>query len=162
MSETLMTMGAAPARRLFSLASVGLLGAILIYIALAHPPASLAWQAFLLVLGALALVLANRMWWATASVIELREEGLFDSDGTRICAMENIASVDRGMFAFKPSNGFLVRLKSPAPRAWAPGMWWRIGRRVGIGGATPRAEGKIMADLLTARLQMERSHAPED
>ena len=67
--------------------------------------------------------------------------------------MGNIASVDRGAFAFKPSNGFTVRLKSPAPRAWLPGLWWRLGRRVGVGGATPGKAARDMADVITILLK---------
>ena len=33
-----------------------------------------------------------------------------------------------------------------------PGLWWRIGRRIGVGGVTPASQSKVMADLITARL----------
>ncbi|PWE30521.1 hypothetical protein DDZ14_15295 [Maritimibacter sp. 55A14] len=160
-SETIVRLGPSPARRVFSLAVLAVLGCLLIYIGLARPPAAALWQIFLIGLGALVLVLTSRMWWATAGMIELREDGLYDSDGTRICAIEDVEGVERGIFAFKPSNGFLIRLRRRYPRGWAPGMWWRLGRRVGVGGVTPGAQGRIMADMLTARI-MEDGGAARD
>ena len=79
----------------------------------------------------------------------LDETGLRQEDGTPIAPLDDIASIDRALFSFKPSNGFLIRLRAPLGRAWVPGMWWRIGRRVGIGGVTGGAETKMMADALS-------------
>ena len=63
--------------------------------------------------------------------------------GPSLHNLKNIARVERGLFAFKPSNGFLILLNNPMSRAWHPGLWWRFGRRIGIGGVTPQAEGKV-------------------
>ncbi len=150
MPQTLATLAAAPARRLFGLGLVVALGAILVWIALAHPPAEPGWRLFLLVLGGLVLALSERMRRATRRRIELTPEGLRDSDGRVLAAIEDIASVDRGLFAVKPTAGFLVRLVRPAPVAWAPGLWWRVGRSLGIGGVTGRGEARAMAEILQA------------
>ena len=45
-----------------------------------------------------------------------------------------------------------LKTKTPAARRWEPGLWWRIGRRIGVGGVTPASQSKVMADLISARL----------
>lgn len=142
----------APARRVFGVGTLGGLGAILLYVGLASPPAHAGWLAFLLLTGAGALWAAWRQWEATECGLVLTDQGLFDSDGRVIAPIDDIQSIDRGVFAFKPSNGFLLRLKAPEPRHWSPGLWWRLGRRVGVGGVTSAAETRAMADILSALL----------
>ena len=44
------------------------------------------------------------------------------------------------------TNGFVVRARNSMPAAWTPGIWWRMGRRIGVGGLT--GEGEAMAELL--------------
>lgn len=150
--EVLAVVRASAARRGLGLAMLGLLGLLLIYVALMRAPAAPGWQALLLLAGLFALWAAERMRRATALAVELTPAGLRSSDGEVIAAMDQIEAVDRGMFAFKPSNGFLLRLRAPAPVRWQPGLWWRLGRRVGVGGVTPAAQAKVMADLLAAHL----------
>ena len=77
-----------------------------------------------------------------------------------IALIDEIERVERGMFAMKPSNGFLLRLKSRRQRSWQPGLWWALGRRVGIGGVTPGSQSKVMAQMLEALL-VERAQAPD-
>ena len=89
---------------------------------------------------------------ATTSCLELTELELRDTTGRRIVAVADIRGVDRGALAFKPSQGFLIRTHAPQPRGWAPGLWWRLGRSVGIGGVTRAGEGKYMAETLQALL----------
>ncbi|MEJ6609340.1 MAG: hypothetical protein QNL63_06380, partial [Paracoccaceae bacterium] len=69
-----------------------------------------------------------------------------------IAYVDQIVSIDRGMLAFKPSNGFIFKVKTAQPRAWNPGLWWRFGRRVGVGGVTPGSSTKMMADIIAAKL----------
>lgn len=150
--EVIIALQPAPARRAIGTAIVAALGVLLIWLALVAPPASALWLAFLLGLGALALWAALRMWQATGNAVELTEAGLRDSDGTVIAAFDEIEGIDRGLFAFKPSNGFLLTLSRPGARAWRPGLWWRTGRRVGVGGLTPRGPARAMADAIQIRL----------
>ena len=131
---------------------LGLLGILLLCVALLQPFANIGWQAFLAALGAGALWLAERMWRSTAKPVELTEDALRTGDGEIIAMVDNIASVDRSMFAFKPSNGFMLKLKKGAPMRWRPGLWWRAGRYVGVGGVTPGAQARAMADVLSALL----------
>ncbi|MEQ8877192.1 MAG: hypothetical protein RIC49_12350 [Phycisphaerales bacterium] len=148
----LATVRASVMRRGLGVTMLALLGLLLVYTGIARPPAHVGWQAFLVVMGLIALWGAERMRRATRVAVELTEAGLRTSDGEEIAAMENIASVDRGAFAFKPSNGFILRLKSRAPGRWQPGLWWRMGPRVGIGGVTPGSHAKVMSDIIAAKL----------
>ncbi len=142
-------LAASAGRRLIGVGSLGGLGAIMLYMAKELSP-GLGWQAFQVALGLVALWCAYRMWRATAERLELTAEGLRSSDGRILAPMEEIVTVDRGMFAFKPSNGFMITLRSKGSFAWEPGLWWRIGRRIGVGGVTPGTPAKYMAGVIQA------------
>jgi hypothetical protein len=122
---------------------------VLLWIALSTPPADPVWLVFLLATGAITLLLAVRGWRRSDAPLHLRADGLWQEDGTPVAPLDEIEAVDRALFTFKPSNGFLLRTRAPLGRAWAPGMWWRIGRRVGIGGVISGADTKIAADILS-------------
>ncbi|MEY8841953.1 hypothetical protein AB9K41_23235, partial [Cribrihabitans sp. XS_ASV171] len=130
--EILATVEASAPRRWMGVGMLAAMGILVIYVAFATPPA-LEWQIFLLVVGGLSLWLAQRMMQATAHRIELTETELRSSTGEIIARIEDVETMDRGVFAFKPSNGFLLRTRTPAPRRWYPGLWWRLGRRIGVG-----------------------------
>lgn len=157
-NEVLAVVRASAGRRVLGIASLGILGVLLIYIAFSQPPA-IGWQLFLLVIGGGALWCANAMWQATSSAVELTPLMLRDADGTVIAMVADIDGMDRGFFAFKPSNGFLLRTTQPAPRIWRPGLWWRMGRRIGIGGMTPGSQTKFMSEVLAA---MMATRDPQD
>lgn len=142
-------------RRYFAVAIVFTLGLILLILAFNKPPETFGWQVFLIVLGGGSIWLAETMRRATAIWLELTDEELRESSGRVLCRIEDIASVERGAFAFKPSNGFLINLNARQSRAWAPGMWWRIGNKIGVGGVTSASEGKFMADLIAMKLKGE-------
>jgi hypothetical protein len=146
-NAVLATAGASPGRRFLGLVSLSGLGLMLIYIAVSESPA-LEWRVFLLALGAGTLWLTDQMRRATATRIELTETELRDTDGTRIALIEEIDGMDRGFFAFKPSNGFLLRTKTKGDNAWRPGMWWRVGRRIGVGGMTPAHQCKQISEII--------------
>jgi hypothetical protein len=143
------TLRASPFRRTFGVGMQGVLGLILLWLAATHPPEALGWQAFLVAMGLGALWLAWNAWRGSAVALVLDERGLFQEDGVPVAPLEAIAAVDRAVFTFKPSNGFLVVLRAPLGRAWVPGMWWRMGRRVGIGGMTGGAQTRMVADTLS-------------
>lgn len=150
MSEKILSIVVASIpRRLFGLVTLTAMGGLLIYLGLTLP-ADLLGRVFLLAMGGVALWAAEGMRRATASIIELREDGLYDSDGTLIAELSNIKSLDRGVLAFKPSSGFILRLADPMPRVWRPGLWWRFGRRVGIGGVTAAHQAKAMSEIIAA------------
>ncbi|SHG79853.1 hypothetical protein [Marivita hallyeonensis] len=128
------------------------LGGLLLYIAFAQPPAAIGWQLFLIALGLFALWFAHRLQEATTRKLYLTETVLKDSDGRVLVQVDEIEKVDRGMLAVKPSKGFMLKLKNPAPRAWQPGLWWRLGRRVAVGGVTPGGQTRPMADIIAVMI----------
>ncbi|WP_172960982.1 hypothetical protein [Oceaniglobus roseus] len=155
MSDVIAIIAPSTPRRAFGTGALALLGLVLLWIAATTAP-TLPWRLGLLAFGAVALFGAVRMWQATSRRLELTEHELRESTGRVLARVEDMRGVDRGVFAFKPSNGFVLVLDTPAPRAWAPGLWWRIGRRVGVGGVTSGTEAKVMAELLATRIAARR------
>ncbi len=158
--EILATVRPSSARRWVGVGMLSTVGVLIIYVALATPPEPV-WQVFLLVVGGASFWLTYRMWHATSDWIELTETELRTGAGHLIARIEDIEAIDQGVFAFKPSNGFLLKTKEKAGNSWAPGLWWRLGRRVGVGGLTTAAETKFMlqglAQLLAGRNQQKDS-----
>ncbi|MBS4010460.1 MAG: hypothetical protein KGZ72_06865 [Roseovarius sp.] len=154
--EVLAALGASAGRRILGVGSVAGLGLTLLYLALVQSP-SLGWQVFMVGFGGTCVFLAERMWRATAQWLILTRDGLRDNTGRMIAPAAQIRSVDRGVFAFKPSNGFRILLTEKAPAVWQPGLWWRVGRSVGVGGVTAGTPAKYMAeqiqDLITRQSQ---------
>ena len=155
--DVIVEVEVATVRRWAGIGTFTVLGLLLLWIALAQPPASLALRVSVLVAGIAAVVLAVRMRGATERALvltptELRESG---AGGRRLAALRDVASIDRGAFAFKPSHGFLLHLKAGAGggRAWAPGLWWRIGDRVGVGGVLRASEARFLAEAIALRLE---------
>jgi hypothetical protein len=142
-------------RRVFGFGVLLALGGLVIYTALVRPP-SAAWFVFMIVFGSAMLWLAEKMRRSTLSVIELTETEVRTSNGEVLARMDEILAVDRGAFAFKPSNGFTLKLNTKKPRAWAPGLWWRFGRRVGVGGVTSAGQAKFMAEQIALRITASR------
>lgn len=152
--EVLVTVEASLGRRSMGIGTLLLLGAMLLYLGLTLP-ADLMGKIFLIVFGALSIWGADAMRRATSSSIELRRDGLYDQDGTLIAPVDKIKQMDRGMLAFKPSNGFILVMSEPMPRAWRPGLWWRFGRRVGVGGVTSAGMTKGMSEILSTLITPE-------
>lgn len=149
--EVLAEVSASAPRRWLGVGMLAFMGGLLIYVTFSTPPA-LEWQVFLLAVGIAALLLAERMRRATSGVIELTATELRTAEGETIVAVADIEKVERGMFAFKPSNGFIIRAKSKATRRWEPGIWWRVGRRIGVGGVTPGRQTKYMSEVIAAMM----------
>ncbi|WP_299557693.1 hypothetical protein [uncultured Sulfitobacter sp.] len=149
--EVLATVYASGGRRMLGLGSLLVLGVMMLYLALTQSP-NIEWRVFMLLLGAVSLWMAQRMRVATANRIELTETVLRDSDGTVIARTSDIDGIDRGFFAFKPSNGFLLRTATAQRREWRPGLWWRMGRRIGVGGMTPGSQTKFMSEIIAAMM----------
>lgn len=148
-----------PARRITAVSAVGLLGTIQIYIAATHPPRDFLWLLFLVVLGAACIYAAWRMWVVTGVRLELTKDELREKDGRVLFTIDEVAHVDRGFFAFKPANGFQIRLKEKTTRGrvYAPGLWWRAGRMIMVGGVVSGRHAKAVADLIKVLL-LERDN----
>lgn len=143
--------GASKARRIFACSVLYGFAGLLIYLAFVRPP-TLLWLVMLLGMGMATLVIAERLRRATLIEIVLTATEVRDSEGRILALIEDVVSVERGAFALKPSNGFTLVLRNRAPRAWVPGMWWRMGRRVGVGGATPAGPAKFMAERIALQI----------
>lgn len=143
----LARVAASMGRRVLGIGMMAFLAVLVIYVAIVTPP-SLGWQIFLIALGAVSLMIANAMRMSTQHGLELTRTELRDDTGTVIVRLNDVTSIDRGAFAFKPSNGFLLRLDKPYTRAWQPGLWWRSASRVGVGGMTPMRQTKYMAEVI--------------
>lgn len=150
--EILAEVGASVPRRWLAVSMQSVLGFMLVYVAMNTPP-SFGWQVFLVVFGFASIGMAVRTFRATKDRIILTREGLHTSTGEEIIPIEVIRRVERGVFALKPSNGFMLIAESKAETTrWAPGLWWRLGRRVGVGGVAPGHQAKAMAQIIEALL----------
>lgn len=125
------------------------LGVVLLWLGLANSP-SFGWRIAFVVGGVLALWGSDVLRRATDDEIILTREVLRTRSGRVLAHVDNVSKVERGAFAFKPSQGFLVRLKKPEGRGWAPGLWWARGTFVGIGGVVSAGKSRAMAEILTA------------
>ncbi len=139
-------------RRAFAIALLAAMAFLLLYLAFMMPPEDFLWQAFLVAVGLGSIYLAFRFRNATRSTLELRDGALSDSAGMTLCTLDEIVAVERGTFAFKPSNGFLLVLREKKSGHWSPGLWWRMGRRVGVGGVVPSGASKFMAEMIALKL----------
>lgn len=147
--EHLASIVPRPVRRIVAVGFVVTLALLVWTIAAMRPPEHFGYMLFLVFFGAGCLWLGYGMWHASAREIELTRSELREVGGRVLCSIDNVARVDRGAFAFKPAGGFLIRLKEPeGPRTYAPGVWWRMGRTLAVGGVTARQDGKNVADMM--------------
>jgi len=160
MTETLAKLEPSLGRRWFGVIVLSMVGFMLAYLSFFEPPESMLGKILLPILAVAFFWQAQWNLRVTKTGLYLTSEGIFDGKGTQICALSNIRNVDRGLFAFKPSNGFLVRMHQSLGTAWAPGVYWRFGKRLGVGGATQPAQAKAMADIIDIMI-LERSNGPE-
>lgn len=156
--EILASLSASAPRRSIGIAMLALLGGVLIYVALTQPADGIVWRILVLAAGLGVLMLGERMRRSTVVTLELTREVLRDSDGVVLARIEQIQGVERGIFAFKPSNGFVLTTREAGGRLWKPGLYWRMGRRVGVGGMTQAGQTKLMAEMIQMLLS-ERAAA---
>ncbi len=160
--DPIAVLSTSPFRRGIALAVQLALGVMMIGISLRLPEMNLVVQAPLIALGGFMIWRSHAMYRATDTQLILSRDGLFESSGRQLFAMDNVFRVERGAFAFKPTNGFLVTLKTGEPRAWVPGLWWRVGKRVGIGGVISGKAARDMADFIALMLLPEGAALIED
>jgi len=92
---------------------------------------------------------ALRFWQATATGLELTLTELREAGGRQVVMMEEVVSVERTAFGIvKPTNGFVIVTRSKSTSTILPGIWWRFGKLIGVGGLTGQGEGKAMAELM--------------
>ncbi|MDG1738740.1 MAG: hypothetical protein P8L68_09915 [Paracoccaceae bacterium] len=149
--EVLMTVQASPMRKYFGASTLAVLGFMMVYLGVSLQ-GEIASRAILTVGGAFMLWSTGRLLAAASQSLELTADELRASSGQVLARINDIEKVDRGTFAFKPSHGFIVIMKERQLRAWSPGMWWRLGRRIGVGGITNGGQNKAMAEMMTMLL----------
>ena len=143
-----------PARRLTGLTVLASLTVLCVIIAVRES----GFRALLI--GALApgaAALTISIWRASGHQILLTPDGLFDSNGTIIAELADIARINDHILAVRPSNGLSLALTARKGAHWAPGLWWRWRRTVGIGGLTSAKQGRDLARLLHDQLAQHRA-----
>jgi hypothetical protein len=148
--EPLATLEVSGPRSFLGIAVTVLLGALMFWIALTQPPREPYYLVLLALIGLGSLWAAYAMFRASQDALILTRTRLVSRSGVELCRLDNVKSVDRGALAFKPSGGFLLRLTSRHPFSWVPGLYWRMGRSIGVGGVTKSAEARAMADFIVA------------
>ena len=151
-NEVLAEITPNAARRGAAVGMAGGLGALILLLVVSRPQGALGPTVFLVLMALASLWLAGRIWRSSGRTIELTRSELREVDGRVLVRLEDLAKVDRGLFAFKPAGGFLLKTKTPLGRVYAPGLWWRLGRTVAVGGTTKRAQAKEVADLMTVMI----------
>ncbi|MEM8630843.1 MAG: hypothetical protein AAGF74_06390 [Pseudomonadota bacterium] len=148
-------------RFLLGVAVLLALGVCLLYIAVFTAPI-LGLRLFLGALGVGSLIVTVRMWAARNLELELTRDVLREAGGGReLARVVSVVKVDRGPFAFKPPNGFLLRLEEKGSRVWVPGLWWRLGRWVGVGGVVNAGQSRAMAELISDFAEAARKERDE-
>ena len=160
MNDVVMELRQTPGRRWFSVLALLAVSGAAAWFVLFGPERNPGMRALLAAASAGFAFQAWRFRDEVRSSIRLTPEGLFDGGGDCIFRTDNVASVERGLLAMRPSNGFLVRLREPAGIRWIPGTYWRVGRRVGVGGSLRPADVRALSDRL-AGLVAENRRAPE-
>lgn len=158
-THILLRLHPSPIRRFTGVAMLVVFGIMAAVAGLESPPDRMALRLGLPLVGLGLVWMAWQTWKATARGLELTPDALRETDGGRVLArVEEIASVDNSAIAlFKPAGGFVITLKETAPAGWASGLWWRFGRKVGVGGTTARVEAKQMAAMLAEMARRRRA-----
>ena len=134
---------------LFAMASLAL---FLLWVTVASD-LGLLWRVTLLLASAVSAFGARQLARSGQVTLELTDTVLQEADSGAILArVDEIVGVDRGALAFKPSNGFLLRLEKRNSWAWVPGIWWRRGRLVGVGGVVSAHQARLVAETISMRI----------
>lgn len=148
--DIVISIAPSPGRRWIGVLALAGLGVLLL--SLVFEPTGGLWRLLFLGLSVGAFLSADRLRRATADSVVLTETVIRTGSGRILAHISNVKGIERGALAFKPSNGFLVRLHEPEGKGWAPGLWWQRGRLLGIGGVIPGGQSRAMAELLAALL----------
>lgn len=146
----LARLDASQPRRMIGVAVQAALGVVILSLAFSFPREQMALRVGMVVLAGLVFYGGYLTWRATAMGLVLTVSGLRDDNGRLLAEVANVREVSRGAFALKPSHGFSLVLFQGMGFAWVPGLWWRIGKRVGVGGVTPSQPARYMAEVIAA------------
>ena len=158
--EVLITVEPANARRVLGVGALVALAAILIRLGFIGDGLLFA-RLVLIIGGGFLLFAARHIWTSSGRSLKLTPTALYETEtGRKLFDVSDVESVERGLQVLRPSNGMVVRTKNPAQRAFAPGLWWRMGRVTAIGGMMNAGQGKAMAEIL--QMQVARRQDPDD
>lgn len=155
--ELLATLHPSQARRVLAVGVLAGLGLLLLTFGLRNGAGGA--TALMLLFGGVVIWGAVRLWQSTTHSLILTAQALRSTDGQLVARVDNIASLGTGVLALKPAGGFSLGLRFEGSRVWYPGLWWRSGRRVGIGGVTQRHASRHMADQIAALIAARGSRA---
>ncbi len=79
----------------------------------------------------------------------INKVGLFDLNENIICKIDDIKRIDASPYTFKSANGFLILLDTKSSFKSIPGLYWRYGHRISIGGLVSKHESKYLAGILS-------------
>ncbi|MEM9049100.1 MAG: hypothetical protein AAGC92_10305 [Pseudomonadota bacterium] len=147
-----------PARRVLATMFLAFPGIVLLWLAVSRGEASLLTTIITTVVGLAMVWGAWQVWTATQGGLVLTETGLYDQDGRTICPLREIERVESGILALKPSGGFVLHLANAAPAGWVPGLWWRRGKRLGIGGSVNARMAKTMSEAIAMLVLRRNNH----
>ncbi|MCC6006906.1 MAG: hypothetical protein JJU40_04445 [Rhodobacteraceae bacterium] len=156
----LLRVAMSGARRIFVTGTLALVAATMVNAGLLREGMDVLSRVVFGATAVLAALIGWRVWTATAMALELREDGLWQEDGPRIAALEDITNITRGLAIMRPANGFALTLREPGPFTWVPGLWWRMGRRVGVGGMTPKLQTRMIGEALEAMIFERQMGSP--
>lgn len=157
MQDIRFTLRPSRARLWFAIGTLAGAGLFLLWVAVAVPAAGAVLRVVCLAVGGLLLWRAVRLHSTGARALVLTDEALSDTQHGPLCRIDDIVSVERGAFALKPARGFALRLSGPGGRHWVPGLWWRLGRTVGVGGLTGAGETRIMGEMIEMMVAARRA-----
>ncbi|WP_435258072.1 hypothetical protein ACSBLW_18510 [Thioclava sp. FR2] len=135
-------------RRVIGTGLLAALGLFFLAVATQSLAGSPALMIFLVAFSGLILWLAVRLWQGTTIGLELTETEFRDTTGRVLVTLDQVHSVEKGALALKPAGGFTIVTKTSGPRGWVPGLWWRAGNRIGVGGVTHRHEARFVAEMM--------------
>ena len=147
--EELITLKMSKLKRLSGALLIFVLGTTLLFsVYKKSNPGYTVYESLFLLVGLILIFVSWRIGRARLTGIKLTKSGIYDLNDVKLCAILDINYIDRRTFAIKPANGFIIHLKNSAKSFWIPGLCWRIGKRLAIGGMLSKQECKAFANLL--------------
>ena len=83
----------------------------------------------------------------------INKMGLYDLHENLICRISDIQRVDSSPYTFKSANGFIIILKEKTSFQLVPGLYWRLGRRISVGGLISKNESKLLSTAVANFLE---------
>lgn len=153
MTQSLQELRASKIRRVLACGVLVVIGGMFWWVGMQDDQMGWPSRAMMAGFGALWLWGAFELWRGTAGAVILNDTGIVDSSGAQVTSIENIAAIERGIVSMKPSHGMLLKLSESGSAKWVPGLWWRLGARVGIGGLTAKRDTRLFAEALEQRIR---------